>query len=154
MRYTHYVILNVVITLIFLGIVAEVSLSLFGPAAVGVMILLSLVVLLGFGMSVQWAHRAVTEFNGSPFPGLWGVLGVDIEPDKEDSPPFGAVASGPTSGRFVGMSPGYPSRQAAIPGPVAAGAQKVTALGCAKCGAVTEGGDSKFCRMCGASLTG
>jgi hypothetical protein len=154
MRYTNYVILNAILILIVFVIFAGAIFSIGGPAAVGVIIVLGLILLLGFGMSVAWAHRAVTEFNGSPFPGIWGVLGFDIEPDDEDSPPYGTVSSGLPSDQFGSMSSGYSSGLIPTPRAVATGARKVTALGCAKCGAVTEGGDSRFCRMCGASLTG
>ncbi len=90
MRYTAYVALNAALCLIIFVFFAAIA-SLFpAPASIALVLFIGLVLLIGFGMSVAWAHRAVSEFGGSPFPGIWGVLGFDIEPDEgDDTQPFG-----------------------------------------------------------------
>jgi hypothetical protein len=145
MQYTNYVILNAVIAIVFFLFLAGAFISIAGPAGFGLALLIGIVILFGFCMSIAWAHRAVTEFNGSPFPGIWGVLGFDIEPDDvADTPEFiPSVLDTPQSGEMQAPSVnGSPVGATERP-------EVRSRLGCDKCGAVTEGDDSRFCRMCG-----
>ena len=79
--------LNAAISIIFFVIFSVVFLSLLGWVGLWLVVLFGFVFLVGFAMSVAWAHRAVTEFHGSPFPGIWGVLGSNIEPDDNSPEP-------------------------------------------------------------------
>ena len=88
MEYSSYVALQFGIGVVVFIFIAAILLSAIGAGAVGLVILFGLVILLGIGLSIAWAHRAVTEFNGSPFPGIWGVLGVRIEPDGTTGTPY------------------------------------------------------------------
>ena len=157
MRYSAFVALNAALAIVlFLILAVVVLLALPGPAGVGVTGALGLMLLAGFGLSVAWTHRAVTEFGGAPFPGIWGVLGFDIEPD--DDPPLdpggrGASNLSSTRGSSVASDP-YPA--AGSPGSetaVANGSTPVLRRGCPRCGAITDGVGSRFCRMCGSAFT-
>ncbi len=156
MRYTNYVILNAAISIIFFVIFSVVFLSLLGWVGLWLVVLFGFVFLVGFAMSVAWAHRAVTEFHGSPFPGIWGVLGSNIEPD--DNSPEPRFLS---SGRSMWDSPEVRKAEAPVePATASLAAPQANgvelggspAYGCKQCGAVTQGADSKFCRKCGAPL--
>jgi len=137
MQYSSYVALMAGISIFFFLLFAAVIFSIAGPAGWGFVLFLGFILLLGFGMSIAWAHRAVSEFGGSPFPGLWGILGFDIEPDDDDTSPMDSGALGPG---------GVPAEDSSPP-------PNRVLHGCAKCGAVTEGGDARFCRVCGAPLS-
>ena len=142
MRYSTYVLLQAVIGGLVFLVFAALFLAIGGSAATGLVALLAVFIVIGFGLSVAWAYRAMESFDGSPFPGLLGILGVEIIPDAEyDSRPDEERKE-----RF--WFPG--SRTRLIP------ATHATPIfprhGCAKCGAVMEGSDSRYCRLCGASF--
>jgi len=156
MRYTHYVILNASIAFVFFVFLAVLFVLLLGPVGFLVALVFGLFLLLGLALSVAWAHRAVTEFHGSPFPGIWGVLGFNIEPDEADVR-WGSVDSGgeysegstiapPDLPREVEPPEGSAGRLPSPPAP------QTWRVGCPKCGGVTDGSDSRFCRMCGERL--
>ena len=165
MRYSSYVKLNVTLVVLVLIIISIASVAGLGLVGVGVALLFWLVGLIGLALSVAWAHRAVSEFNGAPFPGIWGVLGFNIEPDgadesqNDDMPPGGEgtpasqVGASDPNATTVPSAPPLPSElgesssRGSSGGPAAPSAR-----GCTACGAVTRGADSRFCRMCGARL--
>ncbi len=113
--------------------------------------------LFAFGRSVAWAHRAVTGFNGCPFPGLWGVLGFNIGPDEDGTHEEEATQSESCVDlRWFNRSP--PSTVStplteSTPGPERGNLQ-VTGRRSRKCGSMTGGASSKFCRVCGVPLVG
>jgi hypothetical protein len=158
MEYSTYVTLQMFLGAVGFGIIAAMLFAFEGPAAIGFVVLLGLVVLLGVAMSVAWAHRAVTEYRGSPYPGVWGILGVRINADG-DSDPSADDGNGPTESVDTEAKPGWgealihdsegkPSAPEATgqPGPV------VSQHTCPSCGRVTEGEGTQFCRWCGARL--
>jgi len=167
MRYSTYVKLNVALFVVTVTFLSIVYISLLGGLGVALAILFWVAGLIGLGVSIAWIHRAVSEFQGSPFPGLLGVMGFDIYPDDPGDSPFGYArpnggsANPPeTSEANRGLSPvpsaaGTPPVLTSVPtsapdgsgGPVGPAAH-----GCSECGAVTQGADSRFCRICGAPL--
>lgn len=152
MRYSSYVRLLAVLWVSLFVIFSIGFIAVAGPIGFGLALLFGLILAIGFGLSIAWAHRAVTEFHGSPFPGLLGVLGFDIEPDDDGYELESAadpVAEGPSSPDWAASRAwtGLP------PSPVSA-ASLPTGVVCSSCGAITEGRDSVFCRKCGARLPG
>jgi hypothetical protein len=167
MRYSTYVKLNVAAFLAIMTIFSIAFVSILGGIGVGLAILFWLVGLLGLGLSLAWAHRAVSEFQGMPFPGIWGVLGFDVLPDDAGTSPFGYAQPDTNYAASPGLvepASASPPAQPAPPIPPtsssvamsthsdAGGPVGPAANGCSECGAVTQGADSRFCRMCGASL--
>jgi ammonia channel protein AmtB len=143
MRYSTYVLLQGLITGIVFLVFATVFLAIGGSAVIGLVALLAVLLGIGFGLSVAWAHRAVVNFSGSPFPGILGVLGVEIVPDEWPSAQTTAIKE-----RY--WVPGSSAFPPAIQGKTIS--DGVNRHGCTKCGGVTDGSDSKYCRLCGAPL--
>lgn len=141
MRYSSYVALNVGIFLVLTIVFGAIFIEIAGGAGAVAAVFFGLFMLLGLGLSIAWAHRAVTEFHGAPFPGIWGVLGVDIVPDRYDSPPP-LVHELPTQG--TSSEPNLAQFRAPQ-----AQSDSYFVRGCVKCGTITRGDDSKFCRKCG-----
>lgn len=88
------------------------------------------------------------DYRGSPFPGLLGILGVEIIPDDAvDRGPGTEVPERywiPGASAFTSaQSSGRTSTASGISPPV------VTRRGCRQCGGVTLGAGSKYCRLCG-----
>ncbi len=146
MRYSRYVLLQGIIGGLLFLVLAAVFLAVGGSGAAGFVVFFGVIALLGFGLSVAWAHRAVEEFDGTPFPGLLGVLGVDIVPDEVVDAHLGPEKPEkywvPGARAFATSSPGGSTSATARP--------IITRRGCNKCGGVTAGGDSRYCRLCGA----
>ncbi len=146
MKFRTYLISVAVVAILLFAFIAIVLVSAIGwPAASGLLILVALALLAGFGLTYVWVRRAVDEFGGTPMPGILGVMGADIEPDEpsstrrldldldDPSPPELPPRLNPDDDR-VALSP--PARS-----PI-----------CARCGARTSEPGSMFCRVCGAEL--
>lgn len=143
MRYSTYVLLQGLFAGIVFLVFATLFLAIGGSTAIGLVALLAVFLAIGFGLSVAWAHRAVENFSGSPFPGILGVLGVEIVPDEWVPSQAGVRGERywlPGTGAFSTSSKRGIASQAA------------TRRGCIKCGVVTDGADSKYCRLCGTPL--
>jgi len=61
--------LNVALFVVVMAVVSALCISIFGRIGVGLAVLFWFVGLIGLAFSLAWVHRAVTEFQGSPFPG-------------------------------------------------------------------------------------
>lgn len=138
---------GIIAGIVFL-VFATIFLSVGGPGAGGLVALLAIFVVIGFGLTVAWAHRAMDDYRGSPFPGLLGILGVEIIPDEEMDPEPGTKR--PERYWIPGAS-AFSSASSSARAPSAMGAKVPSAVrrGCRKCGGVTDGSDSKYCRLCG-----
>jgi len=155
MYYSSYVRFSAVLSIIAWAILTALFVALLGPGGFLLGVLFGFVVLFGFALSVAWAKRAVETFGGSPFPGIWGVFGVTIEADpgaapRTASPPLGASAAAPTGrSEYAPWSESPPSFR----GPDA-GLSLADVHSCGRCGTITTGASSKYCRSCRASLDG
>ncbi len=155
MQYSNYVRLIGAISVVAFVVLAVLFIAIAGPAGWFFVLAAGGALLFGFLISIAWAHRAVSEFAGAPFPGIWGVLGFDVTPDDPDLSDDDDEAEATSLARPVGTAgqSWTPSPlSAADPGPV--GGAGEGALSCPSCGAVTTGGGSKYCRVCGAALPG
>lgn len=108
-----------------------------GWAAFVIVPALALFVALGCWFSLAWMQRAMANFDGAPFPGLFGLMGVDVVPDGTDLQ------------EHYDPAPDYDSNE--LPPPETT--PTVVNRGCPKCGAITQGQDAKVCRVCGAPLS-
>jgi hypothetical protein len=157
-QYSSYVVLQFGVGIVVFILIAVVFIGTLGVGAIGLVVLFGLVILLGIGLAIAWAHRAVTEFNGTPYPGVLGVLGVRIYADGTSAPPdhSGELASVST---VIEAPPGWgdeliqESKGGSLAG-ASAGGTTAAAPGyvCPKCGRTTVGQGTRFCRWCGAGL--
>jgi RNA polymerase subunit RPABC4/transcription elongation factor Spt4 len=147
MRYTSYLLWSGLTALIVWVLLAAFFVGAIGPAG----FLLALV--FGLVVSLLWARRAIVEFGSAPFSGVWGMMRFRVLPDDPSAfpppPPPGVTAA-----------PGQPSPTPWSETPMAgsAGSSGAVALvdirACSRCGTITTGADSKYCRSCRASLEG
>ena len=72
MRYSRYVLLPGILGGMVFLVFASLFLAVGGAAAVGFVVFLGIVVGISFGLRVAWAHRAVEDYDGSPFQGSSG----------------------------------------------------------------------------------
>jgi Double zinc ribbon len=156
MRYKVYVRVMSALGVGFFVLVAVLFLALLGPGSIGILVLLGILFVFTFWMSIAWAQRAVTEFGGSPFPGIWGILGVDIVPD-DAGPPSDARTSSQTTSQLLDSSVGGSAAGTSAPEltqfrPVQRSVELSSVFSCPACGAITVGDDSRFCRACGAPV--
>lgn len=161
MRYSSYVKLLASLTVGLFIVFSVIFIVYFGSVGIGLTIIFGLMLAVGFGMSVAWAHRAVTEFHGSPFPGAWGILGFNLEPDHDYLASESSAGRNSDSGvaekdRLVESqsAPGWVVRHSwtGMPPPQALPLPGPSRFACTACGTITDGSDSKFCRKCGARL--
>jgi len=137
MYYSTYRTLLIAGTAIVVVIIDTFFVIAAGAVGVILAIVFAMFGLIAYWMNIVWMDRAMDDFDGVPAPGLWGVLGVDIIPDETDV----EGVFEPRRDFDTRERPLAPSR-----------ARSVARKGCPKCGAVTEGVDSKFCRVCGGPL--
>lgn len=155
MQYSSYVRLLGAISLVAFIVLAVLFIAIAGPAGWFFVLVVGGALLFGFLMSIAWAHRAVSEFAGAPFPGIWGVLGFDVTPDDPDLSDDDDEAEATALARPVGAA-----GQSWAPSAVSTADSRPVGGGgegpqtCPSCGAVTTGGGSKYCRVCGAPLPG
>ena len=156
MRFSRYILLNAAVAFAAFLLLAAVFLSTLGGAAFGWLLAFGLLLLLGFGLSVVWASRAVAEYDGAPMPGLPGVLGFDIVPDDEEEETSDWAQDDSRSGSPVRPEgPAPPSELAPLGAPPITPSSPEGSMprrGCPRCGTITEGGDSRYCRKCGSPL--
>ena len=154
MQYSNYVRLMGVILLVCFLVFAGLFITLLGSVGFLLALFFGGVFLLAFSLSVAWAHRAVSEFGGSPFPGIWGILGFDITPDDPDLSDDVVDAertalARPASGHVSESTDSVPVSSASLS---PAAGQVSDGVVCPTCGNRTVGIGSRFCRMCGGPL--
>lgn len=176
MKYTTYVIMNVIIGVVGFLFLSWLYLSVFGRIGVGIGIgfvaIMGLALLFAFALSLAWVRRAVTEYGGVPMPGIWGILGVMILPDEWSSRPdrseepydrsvipeddLAAMtnnAADPDTPDWIAASqPPKGGPRAEVPRTSTPLPVPPPRYECVHCGQVTEGSNSKFCRVCGNRL--
>lgn len=160
MRYSDYVKMLVAFAIAFYAVFSFVFIVYGGWSGIVIAVILGPALLFGLAMAIAWAHRAVSEFHGSPFPGIWGVLGFSIEPDHPDleverSAERDSASSGTQAEMLRTASEehlpdwvAHHSWTGETP-PVSGPLPKASGHECSACGAVTEGSDSSYCRKCG-----
>lgn len=155
MYYSTYVRLMAIISVVVWILLTALFVGILGATGFLLALLFGLVILFGFFVSVRWARIAVDHFGGSPFPGWLGLAGVVIDADPGSG---GASVANP-----VPLPPGYGSGNArsapwseAPPGfrPPDAGLSLADVQACGRCGTITTGAGSKYCRSCRAALDG
>lgn len=140
MQYRTYAIGIGIVMLLFFVIFAAAFLSAFGSAGVPAVILFGIILIPAYAVGVYWVRNAVDQYGGVPMPGMLGLFGVNIEEDDDDDDDRDGDATPKawqgSGGRLIDKDdPADPD-----------------ARRCPKCGAITVGTDSAYCRACGASL--
>ncbi len=153
MYYSSYVKTMAAVTIGVWILVVALFTAVLGAGGFLLGLLFGLVFLFGFYVSVRWVQMAVDYYGGSPFPGWFGLAGFTIDADPGPNRP---ILPAP-------LPPGYaptPSRSApwseAPPGfrPPDAGLSLSDVQACNRCGTITTGAGSKYCRSCRAALDG
>ncbi len=149
MRYTQFVVLTLALMVVSIAVVGAVFVAFLGPGGLWFIAMVAPFALLGFSLNVAWTRRAVQEFGGEPFGGVWGPMGSDIEADG-NAPRRVATIPSDRSPR-VGVLGAYAAASdgSTLPDWAIFRSSRTT---CPHCGAVTEGSDLKFCRLCGSSF--
>lgn len=146
-----FVGLQVIVVIISYLLAATFVLASGVSFAVEGLVIAGLLTILTVVLITAWVARGIRDFGGVPFPGLLGLLGVEIVDEdtleweereavrvygwnSPDLPP-------PTLG------PATPPPGIDRPSP-----PDTVSRGCPRCGVVTDGLDSRFCRHCGAPL--
>ena len=158
MRLRTYIWITGILGLFLFLLITALFLSVGGPAAAGFVVFFGVILLVGFLLNIWWVQRAVDNYGGSPFPGLLGLLGVEIlsDDDPEELWHEAAWNAHPLTPGATSGPPGTWPRPSQSPegaslgsGPSVATAATVSSRRCAKCGAFTDGAGSSFCRVCG-----
>lgn len=145
MYYQTYVNLWIGITIAGIILLSILFALLLGVLAIIVIPVIVIAFSLGCYFNIAWVNQAMDNFDGTPLPGFWGLMGVNILPDGTDLSQLRHVAPDYDSNELPGYSDSAPDPSAPRPPPT-------VRRGCPKCGTVTEGVDPKVCRNCGGPL--
>jgi len=140
MYYSTYVRILVGVAAAVTVLVGVVTALAVGWLAVLVVPIFVVVVGIGCYLSIAWMDQAMDNFGGSPMPGFFGLMGVNVVPDGTDLSQLDHQPPDYESNELEGFSDSGEAKPAPPP-PVW--------RACPKCGVVTEGADSKVCRSCG-----
>jgi hypothetical protein len=142
MYYSTYVRVLVSVAVAVTVLVGVVAALAVGWLAVVIVPIFALIMGVACYLSIAWMDQAMDNFGGSPMPGFWGLMGINIVPDGTDLSQLGYQPPDYDANELPGFSDTGESKPA--PPPVR--------RGCPSCGAVTQGTDAKVCRVCGAPL--
>ena len=148
-----FIRLHVILGAVCFFVIAAIVLVSGVSFAVSFVIVVGLLELLILGLYIAWVVHAVNTYGGVPFPGILGLMGVEVvDAERIDRPTNGwpgkpgwegAVSAPPT----LSTTPPRLAKEGVLSAKIPPGNVRRV---CLRCGAVTEGQDSEYCRACGA----
>jgi len=143
--YRTYVNVWISLTAAFIILLSILSVLALGILAIIAIPVIAIGLVLGCYFHIAWVTQGLDSFDGTPMPGFFGLMGVEIVPDGTDLSQVRHSVPDYDRNELPGFSD-------SLPDPSAPPARPIVKRGCPKCGAVTEGVDPRVCRSCGGPL--